>query len=293
VMNSVGRMPLRVLLAASVLTLLTYGMYCTFDLVGRYCSQHKLRTREVLGIGFISYAFNLNLGTIVGGVAFRYRLYGRLGLDAATITHVTVLSMLTNWIGYCLLSGVVFLIWPLALPPDWNVHPSALRWIGALLCGIALAYVGFCVWRKGRDLEWRGHYVPAPRWPVAVIQLALSSTHWMLMAGIVYMLLQQRVPYPDVLMAMLVAAIAGVIAHVPAGLGVLEAVFVGLLSNKLPKNEILAALLGYRAIYYVAPLLLAAAAYAVVELRTRRAANAAEEEGAQRNYEESPDGNPA
>lgn len=270
VMDAVARMPVSVLLGAVVLTVLTYGMYCTFDLVGRYCAQHKLRTRDVLGVGFVSYAFNLNLGTIVGGVAFRYRLYGRLGLNAAEITHVTALSMLTNWIGYCALSGVVFWIWPLALPPTWGVDPAALRWIGAALSGAALAYVGFCGVRQGRDLEWRGHYVPAPRWPVALLQLALSSAHWMLMAGIVYVLMQQRVPYHDVLMAMLVGAIAGVIAHVPAGLGVLEAVFVALLDDQLPKSQILAALLGYRAIYYVAPLLLAAAAAAIVEVRSKR-----------------------
>jgi hypothetical protein len=36
-----------------------------------------------MGVTFISYAFNLNLGSLVGGVAFRYRLYSRLGLGNA------------------------------------------------------------------------------------------------------------------------------------------------------------------------------------------------------------------
>ena len=276
VLKSVAAMPSSVLMGAAALTLLTYGMYCTFDLVGRYCAGHALRIWQVAGIGFISYAFNLNLGTLVGGVAFRYRLYGRLGLDAATITQVTALSMLTNWIGYCLLSGLVFCFWPPALPQEWGIAPVALRCIGAALCVVALSYVGLCAWLEGRDLRWRGRSIPAPRWPVAVLQLGLSSAHWMLMAGIVYMLLQQRVGYPAVLAAMLVSAIAGVIAHVPAGLGVLEAVFVSLLDNQLPKNDILAALLGYRAIYYLAPLLLATAGYFLVETRTRNRAAAAD-----------------
>ena len=41
----------------------------------------RCATRKVMGVNFISYAFNLNLGSLVGGVAFRYRLYSRLGLD--------------------------------------------------------------------------------------------------------------------------------------------------------------------------------------------------------------------
>ena len=43
------------------------------------------------------------------------------------------------------------------------------------------------------------------------------------------MLLGQRVHYYDVLTVLLIGAIAGVVAHVPAGLGVFEVVFVGLL----------------------------------------------------------------
>lgn len=52
--------------------------------------------------------------------------------------------------------------------------------------------------------------------------------------------------------------------HVPAGLGVLEAVFVALLAHRVPQGELLAALLAYRAIY-LAPLAIAAALFFVVD----------------------------
>ena len=64
------------------------------------------------------------------------------------------------------------------------------------------------------------------------------------------------------LAVLLVAAVAGVITHVPAGLGVLEAVFVALLSHQLPQGQLLGALLAYRAIYYLLPLAIATVAYA-------------------------------
>ena len=69
---------------------------------------------------------------------------------------------------------------------------------------------------------------------------------------------------------LLVAAIAGVITHVPAGLGVLEAVFVALLSYQLPASELLATLLAYRAIYYLIPLMIAALVYVVLEAHLKK-----------------------
>ena len=84
-------------------------------------------------------------------------------------------------------------------------------------------------------------------------------------------LLQQRVAYHEVLGALLAAAVAGVITHVPAGLGVLEAVFVALLVGQVPKEQLLAVLLIYRALYYLAPLIVATLMYVLLEARLKKA----------------------
>ena len=87
------------------------------------------------------------------------------------------------------------------------------------------------------------------------------------------MLLEGSVDYVSVLGGLLVSSVAGVIAHVPAGLGVLEAVFVSLLGDAHPVHRLLAALLAYRAVYYLAPLAMAGFAYLALELSARRHAN--------------------
>jgi uncharacterized membrane protein YbhN (UPF0104 family) len=69
---------------------------------------------------------------------------------------------------------------------------------------------------------------------------------------------------------LLVGAIVGVFAHVPAGLGVFEFIFVALLSHRVPEARLLAALLGYRAIYYIVPTLIAGAMYLAFELKAKR-----------------------
>lgn len=262
--------PPALLLGAMGLSALSFGLYSCFDLLGRHYTGHTLRTPTVMLVTFISYVFNLNLGSLVGGVAFRYRMYSKLGLATATITRVLTLSMLTNWLGYLLLAGAVFTVVPLALPPDWTIDSEGLRLVGIALLGLALAYLLMCGWSRKRTWTVRGHELLLPPPGMALVQLAMSSANWMIMAGAVYVLLQGRIPFSDVLSVLLVAAVAGVIAHVPAGLGVLEAVFVALLAHRVPQAELLAALLGYRALYYIAPLAAAAVLYLGVELRARK-----------------------
>jgi uncharacterized membrane protein YbhN (UPF0104 family) len=117
----------------------------------------------------------------------------------------------------------------------------------------------------------RGHELYLPPWRMALLQFAMACANWSLMAGVVYVLLGQRIAYSDVLAVLLIAAVAGVITHVPAGLGVFEFVFVALLSHVVPESRLVGALLGYRAIYYIGPLAVAALLYLVIELRGRRA----------------------
>lgn len=275
VRESMQELPRAALWQAGALCLASHLLYSCFDLVGRCYTQHGLSVGKVMQVNFISYAFNLNFGSLIGGVAFRYRLYSRLGLAYATITRVLTLSMLTNWLGYLLLAGIVFTVAPLALPPDWRINSEGLRLLGVALLAGALGYLLLCGWSKKRSWMIRGHELLLPRPRMALLQLTMSCANWSIMAGAVYVLLQGRVPYDAVLSVLLIAAVAGVITHVPAGLGVLEAVFIALLSHRVPEHTLLGALLGYRALYYIAPLSIAGVLYLMVELRARKQASAA------------------
>lgn len=270
VLATVRRRRLEDMLRATAFGAASLALYSCFDLLGRYYTGHKLSWRQVVTVNFISYAFNLNLGSLVGGVAFRYRLYSRLGLDTEVITRVLFMSMLTNWLGYLFLAGLTFWLWPISLPPDWEVDTRALRVLGFVMFAVAVAYILLCGMARRRTWTIRGHELSLPSLRLALLQLSMSSVNWMLMAGAVFMLLGQKIPYPVVLQVLLVAAIAGVITHVPAGLGVLEAVFVALLSHQLPKSELLAALLTYRAIYYLTPLAIATVVYLLVEAHAKK-----------------------
>jgi glycosyltransferase 2 family protein len=274
VLTALQRYPLSALWGALALAVASYGLYSCFDLLGRHYTGHTLRVPTVMALTFVSYAFNLNLGSWVGGIAFRYRLYSRLGLALGAITRVMTVSMLANWMGYLLLAGLVFALQPPALPANWKIDALGLRLIGLALLALALAYLGACAFSRQRSFRLRGHEVELPSLRLAGLQIAMGAGNWLLMAGIVFVLLRQRIDFFSVASVLLLAGIAGVITHIPGNLGVLEAVFVALLSPRMAQHELLAGLVAYRVVYYLLPLLLAAMVYVAMEARAKKTGRA-------------------
>ena len=270
VWQALQQMPPGRLAAAAGLALLSHGLYASFDLIGRRLTGHRLSTLRTLGTAAISYAFNLNAGSLVGGFALRLRLYTRWGLSASTVAQIIAHSMATNWLGYLWVGGAVLLWAPPRLSAGWALPDPALRAIGLAMVLAALAYPVLCRFVRPRRLAWRGQSLTLASAPLAVWQLVAGGASWLLIGATVWSLFGGRIDYPTVLGALLLAALAGVLTHVPAGLGVLEAVFVATLGSRLPVAEVLATVLAYRAVYYLLPLALALPAYALSEAAARR-----------------------
>ncbi len=259
--------PLRTLAVAGGLAALSHLVYSSFDLIGRHEVGHGLSISRSCAITFVSYAFNLNLGSLVGGFATRYRLYTHDGVPVDAVTRILVLSLLTNWLGYAFLGGLVLAIGAPVVSAQWALAAAPLRAIGAVMVVVALAYIAACARWEDRTFRIRTQSLKLPSARVALWQLAVSTLNWGVIASVIYVLMAQQVPYATVLSVLLVAAVAGVITHVPAGLGVLEAVFVTALSGALGQAEIIAALLAYRAVYYLVPLAVATMLFAALEAR--------------------------
>ena len=221
-------------------------------------------------MSFICYAFNLTLSTWVGGIGMRYRLYSRLGLSGGTITRIFSLSITTNWLGYILLGGIIFSAGMVQVPERWYISQQSLQILGIVLLLISAFYLWACAFAKKRHLTIKGQRLVLPSWRFALLQMAVSTLNWMAMGAIIWLLLGQQVDYFLVLGVLLVSSIAGVIVHIPAGIGVLEAVFIAMLSGEdISRGAIIAALLAYRALYYFLPLLLAAIGYLILESRAK------------------------
>ena len=260
----------RALLLAVGLAAGSYLVYCGYDVLARRYAGHALATRRIVGIAFVSYAFNLNFGTLIGGAGFRLRLYARSGLDAATIARILGFSITTNWVGYVALAGGALAARAVPIPANWNLGVDGLQAVGFVLLVAVAGYVAACAAFRERAWTVRGHEIRLPSVRLALLQLALSATNWLTIAAVLFVLLGGHVAYHLVLGVFLVSSIAGVLAHIPAGIGVIELVFLTLLGDTLPQHAIIAGLVVYRAVYYIAPLLAAVIVYAGLEAGSRR-----------------------
>lgn len=259
----------QILLLGTLITLASYLLSGGYDLLGRKYSRHHLPTRQIILVAMAGYAFTLNFTTWIGGAAMRYRLYTRLGLSASTVTRILSLSLLTNWTSCMALAGVIFSLRLVELPDNWTLGMNSLQLLGFALLGLVSAYVGICAFSRQRVWRFRERYVTLPSLRIVLLQLCLGASNWSLMAALIYWLLPEGATYASVLGVLLISCMAAVVAHVPAGLGVLEAVFLALLQHQHSQASLIAALITYRVLYYLLPLLVISVTYAVLEKRAK------------------------
>ncbi|CAM5346515.1 lysylphosphatidylglycerol synthase domain-containing protein [Eoetvoesiella caeni] len=245
-----------------------YATYASIEYLSRQVVNHSVAIWKTLVVAVVSYAINLNLGVLLGGIGVRLRLYRKLGLDNTTAAEIVLFSSLTNWLGYFWLAGTVFVIGAVPAPDKWGVSRATVQLVGFGLLAVATAYVVACAASRKRSWTWRKHRIMLASVWMALAQSAVAIVSWSIMGAIVYILLERQIPYGEVLSILLFCSIAAIIAHIPGGLGVTEAIFVAALAGRMPDHQVLAALLMYRVLYQLIPLCAAAPAYFAIEYLT-------------------------
>ncbi len=134
---------------------------------------------------------------------------------------------------------------------------------------MSAVYLWACAFARRRHLTIKGQRLVLPSWRFALLQMALSVANWMVMGAIIWLLMAQQVDYFLVLGVLLVSSIAGVIVHIPAGIGVLEAV----LSPCFPPSRLAAGdycrPAGLARAVLLLPLLIATVGYLLLESRAK------------------------
>lgn len=255
-----------------LLTLLNYLVLTGYEILAFRSIQHPLKYGKITLASFIGYAFSNNVGlSMISGSSIRYRLYTAWGLSAWEILKVITLITLTFWLGLCATAGVVFLWEPVAIPTALHLPFASLRPVGALLL---LLVAGYLVWiAVGRKpLKIFSWEVALPSFRMSVAQIAVSSLDAVL-AGAALFVLLPSVPglsFPEFLGIYLLAMVGGAASQVPGGLGVFETMVVVLLGPAVPASHALGALLVYRGIYYILPLIVASVLLGAHEIAQRK-----------------------
>jgi phosphatidylglycerol lysyltransferase len=252
------------------LTALNYGVLTGYDLLAFATIGRALPRRHIAGAALVAYAISHTVGfAALSGASVRYRFYARWGVTAAEMAQIVVSYSVTFWIGLLGLGGVSLALTP---PPDaaFLPPPAVTRAIGVVLIGAVAAYVVACLARRG-PLRVGPASVVLPRPALAVAQVALSITDWLLAGSILYLLLPTGAPpFLAVLGAFLAAVLLGMASHVPGGIGVFEGLMVLWLRPWLPASALLPTFVVYRAVYYLLPFLAGVVALVADEARQRR-----------------------
>jgi uncharacterized membrane protein YbhN (UPF0104 family) len=262
------------LAAACALTVAAYAVVASYDRLSARYAGVRLSAPLQFAIAFVSYAFNFNLGAMVGALAFRYRLYTRAGVETERVAAIAACSIATNWCGCLTVVGAMLLADPSVLERALGLSSLVARALGALALTPVLAYaLATRVWRKPVRIRGNDYRLPGSR--LALAQIGLGSAYWLIVPGILYALCPRdaAIPYSQIATAYGLAALGGVVVRVPAGLGVIEGVFLEVFRGTAGATPILAMLLAWRALFLLAPLLIAGVVVLVLESRSAKAAS--------------------
>ncbi|HZL91130.1 MAG TPA: lysylphosphatidylglycerol synthase domain-containing protein [Pirellulaceae bacterium] len=253
--------------AALALTAAAYGMFVGYDLLATRLVGRRLPLWQIALAAFLGYAAGNNFGLVLGGSTVRYRLYTSWGLSATDVVNVMAVLCLTFWLGLFALAGMVFVAEPIPIPPVLHVPLATVRPVGYTLLAAVAIWVAIILTRK-QPLTIRNWVLPLPDVRFTLMQMALACSDFATAAAVAYVLMPKSVAlsYPMFLSCYLLAVLAGVVLHVPGGLGVVELVLLKILPE-VPKDELLGALIVFRLFYYFVPLCIAGVIFALHELR--------------------------
>jgi phosphatidylglycerol lysyltransferase len=200
------------------------------------------------------------------GKAVRDRVYGAVGLRSEQIDRIMLFIDVGFGVGLLAFAAGSSMLAGPGLARRLSISRASLGVAAAL----PLAIVGAVVLgiRRRGALVVAGLSIALPDPPIALFQLFLATVDLLGAAAALWLLLPPSGVDFFTFAAIFSAAVAlGAISRVPGGLGVFEAVvFLGL-AREAPGNELAASLLIYRGVYFLLPLMLAAASLAVFELR--------------------------
>jgi phosphatidylglycerol lysyltransferase len=264
--------PRRRVLAALGFTALSYWVLSGYDVLALRYLRKRLRYGQILFTSFIACSFGHTLGfaAFTGG-AIRFRLYASAGVTAVEVATIAAFASLSIGIGLSTLAGISLFLSPAQSAAVLHLGHSLTFLVGALLlCAVA----SYALWSalSRSVLEIRGWALRAPGPTIGLPQVVLSVIDLSLAGSVLWWLLpaSAHIGFIPFIGAYAISVIAGIVSHVPGGIGVFETVML-LILRGVPPETLLGSLLAYRAIYFFVPLLFGAILFAYKELSATRA----------------------
>lgn len=218
----------------------------------------------------LSIGHNIGIAALSSG-AIRYRFYSRWGLSGAEIVKVIVFCALTVALGLLILGGVSLVLAP-GLAAEYTRLPRGVVLLAGWAClGLSAAYLVASAF-DWRPIRFKKYSISVPPFHLALGQAVIGPLNFAFVAACLYQGIAavQDVGYPAVAASYVIANVAGMLSHVPGGLGVIESVILFLMGG----GQVIGAVLVFRIVYFFVPLVFGGSAFLLIELgllvRSRR-----------------------
>jgi uncharacterized membrane protein YbhN (UPF0104 family) len=250
------------LVAGAYFTLTFYDLFA-LRTIGRSDVPYRIAALA----GFTSYSVGHNVGaSVFTGGAVRYRIYSAWRLDAIEVAKLCFIAGLTFWLGNATVLGLGILYVPEAASAIDQLPP----WLNRALASVTLLVLAFYVvwvWTGRRVVGRDGWQVTLPGGKLTLLQIGIGIVDLSFCALAMYVLVpdEPHIGFVTLAVVFVSATLLGFASHAPGGIGVFDAAMLVALWQ-YDKEDLLAGLLLFRLLYYVAPFVLSLAILGIREI---------------------------
>lgn len=253
-------------LAAIVLSAASFSLVALAEWLGLRWSGAPLPWRTAALRSFMVNGLIHSLGAnVVTAALTRAWVYRRTGIRLMASAAVTAFTTITLFAGLAVLVGGALLTSSPEQLQAIRLDAGSARIGGVLLLALAAAYFAACAaWPTARLFD----EVRLPRPSYAAAQIVIGAVDNLISSALLWLLIGRPAPpYGAFAVAYVLAYLAGLLSTVPGGFGVFEAGLM-LLLPQTSRASLAAGFMGFRLIFYLAPLI-AALVLVVAELLRR------------------------
>jgi glycosyltransferase 2 family protein len=212
-----------------------------------------------------SIGHNVGAPAITGG-AVRYRIYSPWGLRVIDIAKLCFITGLTFWLGNTTVLSLGMIIKPQAVTAVDHLPALANQIVGIVGLGFLIIYVVWA-WRRQRTIGRNSWTVNLPSGPLTFLQIGIGILDLACTAYAMYLLMPEQPAIDFMTLAVIFASatLLGFASHAPGSMGVFDAAMLVAL-RQFDKEQLVAALLLFRLLYFVIPFTCALATLGLREI---------------------------
>src|SRR5688572_29752309 len=256
VLRDLGAVPMPIVLAALLCSAGVYTAVGLYEGIAvRLASGRNLRL-QAFRTAVIANPVGRAIGVaMVSGGALRYRMYAPEGLSIREVGAIILLVAMPYVFGVGWLIDVSLLLHLKDASRAFQLPVAVVAIFGVLGLAKDAGWLAFVASRK-QPITIGGQSIRLPSLRDALVQIAFGLVQISLMTTILYLFMppELNMTWPAFVAIYCLAFVAGQMSNVPVGLGVLEAALFLMLPH-VPPGKLVGAVLAYRAVYEVLPLL--------------------------------------